>query len=435
MELPATRILLGDAGEATPGDLRLAGDDGADVRYRDDGEMPFEVRAVDEIVCGATVAAMPPRSRATLLLECRRVLRPGGRLRVRLAERPAGEWSRLLGLLGFAGTAAGGGSRATLEVVKRERAPSREPLVSILIPAFNPRYFAAALRSAIAQTWRNIEIVVCDDSPGPEIESIVRSREGPFPIRDERNPVRLRTRANSIRCFELAQGEFVKFLHDDDLLAPACLETLLGAFRQCPDVTLATSTRALVDEAGRPVRDHPSTMPILGETRVVAGHSLANTMIGAGLNVVGEPSTTLFRRDDLADQAPRYFRFDEVEGRGILDMATWATLLLRGDAVYFRERLSSVRIHDHHDYAPDLGVRTVESIRGLQAAWLALGIFDRLPPDLLLTRAWPPQRNERWRIERVRSFVAPPMAPTARLAAWRSERAEPVMSADGGPGP
>jgi len=45
-------------------------------------------------------------------------------------------------------------------------------LVSLLIPACNARYFEAALASAMGQTYRNIEIVVSDDSCRDEISAI-----------------------------------------------------------------------------------------------------------------------------------------------------------------------------------------------------------------------------------------------------------------------
>jgi cellulose synthase/poly-beta-1,6-N-acetylglucosamine synthase-like glycosyltransferase len=47
------------------------------------------------------------------------------------------------------------------------------PLVSIAIPAFNPRFFERTLNSAVSQNYGNLDIVVCDDSGGNEIEDIV----------------------------------------------------------------------------------------------------------------------------------------------------------------------------------------------------------------------------------------------------------------------
>ena len=61
------------------------------------------------------------------------------------------------------------------------------PLVSIVIPAFNPRYFAMALQSAVLQTQQRLEVVVSDDSEGDEIEAMVEratmlAAGGMFPI-------------------------------------------------------------------------------------------------------------------------------------------------------------------------------------------------------------------------------------------------------------
>ena len=49
------------------------------------------------------------------------------------------------------------------------------PLVSILIPTYNrPHYFQLALKSALAQTYPNIEIIIGDDSTDNLTEELVR---------------------------------------------------------------------------------------------------------------------------------------------------------------------------------------------------------------------------------------------------------------------
>src|SRR5206468_8220282 len=126
-----------------------------------------------------------------------------------------------------------------------------------------PRFFAASLDSALAQTYENIEITVCDDSSDSAIEEAVRARAASGRIHYERNATRLGVRANYRRCFERAGGEFVKFLCDDDLLAPTCVAMLLDAFRRTPDVTLATSHRQLIDAEGRRHPVQPPTVPFI----------------------------------------------------------------------------------------------------------------------------------------------------------------------------
>ena len=167
--------------------------------------------------------------------------------------------------------------------------------------------------------------------------------------RDARSPcaqsVRLGGRGNYRKCIAVAEGEFVKFLDDDGVLLPACVERLVDAFRNAPDVTLATSHRHRIDATGAVLSDQAATMRIVDVDTLIEGRSLGNVMLMTPLNVVGEPSTALFRRSDVADLAPDYFRFQAEEGRGVIDMTLWATLLLRGDAAYVRDTLSHFRVH------------------------------------------------------------------------------------------
>lgn len=122
-------------------------------------------------------------------------------------------------------------------------------------------------------------------------------------------------------------------------------------------------------------------MPIVESDKIIGDLSLANAMLMVGLNMIGEPSTVLFRKSDFEDQRPAFFNFDGAYGRGVIDMVMWTALLLKGDAVYFTEPLSAFRIHpgqrQHH---PTVAQRNLDSIRELQAAWLALGLDRRRPP-------------------------------------------------------
>jgi glycosyltransferase involved in cell wall biosynthesis len=245
---------------------------------------------------------------------------------------------------------------------------------------------------------------------------MVHAREGTRAVRYLRNAERLGVRANSRRCFEVAEGEFVKFLCDDDLLAPRRVERLVDAFRTTPDITLATSHRQRIDANGHRLPDQPATGPIVDGDSVIAGWTLANAMLMAGLNVVGEPTTALFRKAELMGQAPGYFRLNGTEDHGIIDMVTWTALLLRGDAVYLRDSLSSFRIHPgqrQHDAAK--AQRNVESIRELQYAWLALGLFERMPRTEILAQPYPPRAQGSWQRRTVGTL---PTVPTFVQAQW-----------------
>jgi len=357
--------------------------------------LPFADRTIAAIDCGPYLDGLSGPARLKLLLECRRCLKPGGTLTLGDAQ-PSEHWAVPAALAGFESAHAG--------LVKPDRRVKGEPLVSVAIPAYNPAFFAACLESALGQTYRNVEVVVCDDSPGPEIETRVREHPRGATVRYERNTARLGPRGNFTRCLERSQGEFVKLLCDDDCLAPQCVARLVDAFRQAPDVALATSRRRRIDAAGHALADQPATVPIVAQDTVIDGRTLANAMLMAGLNFVGEPSTVLFRRADLAP--PGYFGFAGVAGHGIIDMATWTALLLKGDAVYFRDALSSFRIHaGQRQHDPAKAQRNIGSIRELQAAWLGLALHEGLEPNRVGVKPFPP-RDAAWCVSPLVGFAA-----------------------------
>lgn len=415
---------------AQPGALAVDTHRDADVPLRAAEELPFEDAAAATIVLGAMVAGLSAGERLNLLIECRRVLRPGGVLTLAVsALRVLGSLVRIVGLDpldavegAVASTpadatdhdAAGGSSAA---FTKRDRTLHGDPLVTIAIPAYNARYFAACLDSALAQTYDPLEIVVCDDSADTTIEALVAARQRRRSIRYERNASRLRPRRNFLRTFERASGTFIKFLCDDDLLAPTAVAELLEAFRRAPDVTLATSRRRRIGPESEALPDSPATTPIAARDTLVAGHTLANAMLMAGLNTVGEPTTALFRKDEFEAVATNGFGFRGEHGHGIIDMVMWTSLLLKGHAVYRTTPLSGFRSHpDQRQHDPGMRGRNTESIRSLQRLWLDLGLPALLRPDAILAKPFPPDDTD-WRLQPLLGFAARPVERSVRAPA------------------
>jgi glycosyltransferase involved in cell wall biosynthesis len=96
---------------------------------------------------------------------------------------------------------------------------SAQPLVSILIPAHNAQeWIADTIRSAIAQTWPRIEVIVVDDGSTDETLAIARQFESPC--------VRVVTQENQgaaaarNTAFSLSHGDYIQWLDADDLLSP-----------------------------------------------------------------------------------------------------------------------------------------------------------------------------------------------------------------------
>ena len=110
------------------------------------------------------------------------------------------------------------------------------PVVLILIPCFNAeRYVAAAIDSALGQTFKDVEVIVVDDgSTDNSLGVIERYRDLPA-FRYETGPNRGGNAARN-RLLRLARGEYVQFLDADDVLHPGKVTTCLDAMTSHVDM-------------------------------------------------------------------------------------------------------------------------------------------------------------------------------------------------------
>jgi glycosyltransferase involved in cell wall biosynthesis len=195
------------------------------------------------------------------------------------------------------------------------------PSVSILIPALRPNWLDTAIASALAQTHADFELLVSDDSPGRDIESVVAKWSDPR-IRYLRNPRRGQPGANRDHLLAHARGEYLKFLFDDDYLMPRSVELLLAACRDT-GAPMAFHARHVVDENGV-VIESKSLVPT-GQTTLVSPAFFFEHMVGRCVNLVGEPSNTLLHAPSLA-QLPQPFALGSRRMRFLTDMALFANL-------------------------------------------------------------------------------------------------------------
>lgn len=106
-------------------------------------------------------------------------------------------------------------------------------LVSIIVPVFNrPALLAEAVGSALAQTYRPIEILIVDDGSTDETPATAAqlASEHPAEIRVLRQ-VNAGPGSARERGRQTARGEFLQYLDSDDLLLPRKLELQVAALR------------------------------------------------------------------------------------------------------------------------------------------------------------------------------------------------------------
>lgn len=220
------------------------------------------------------------------------------------------------------------------------------PLVSLVIPAFNPRFFDRALRSAVGQDYGNLEIVVCDDSRGDEIRDIVERviEQTGVAVRYVRNPRTLGMVGNLQACLEEAQGEFIKFLCDDDHLFRDCIAQQTQALIDHQDVSLVLAQRLLWDADDVILPSRLENSPFSPESSLFKGDDLLAIFEKFPLNICGGFSNALFRRADVVQLLPALTQPDCCFV-ATLDFALYVCLLRRGNLVVSNHILSVERLY------------------------------------------------------------------------------------------
>ncbi len=93
------------------------------------------------------------------------------------------------------------------------------PLLTVIVPTYNrPQHLEKCLASLDSQTWQSYELLVCDDG------STIPYAEGKCEkIHRPSNVVRIEKNVGEVRNvyagMEMAHGDYVFVLHDDDVLA------------------------------------------------------------------------------------------------------------------------------------------------------------------------------------------------------------------------
>ncbi len=252
------------------------------------------------------------------------------------------------------------------------------PKVSILIPTHNrPGYFQIALNSALSQGYPNLEIVVSDNSDDNRTQNLI----GPYQEKHE-NLIYLRTRKtdatqNFKNALRVSTGDYISYLMDDDVFHPEKITRMMGYFLANPQVGLVTSFRKLIDSQGRELPQLQGTEKLFPQDTLVTGQSFGKYILEKGNNVVGEPTTAMIAREDLADG---FGWFCGKRYRLLSDVATWLSILAKKNCVYISEPLSYFRIHDAQDQKSDPAIKYRASIE-----WFNLTI-DAIESDIFISK-------------------------------------------------
>lgn len=122
------------------------------------------------------------------------------------------------------------------------------PLVSICTPTYNrPKLLEKTIRSCLAQTHENFEIIIADNSDNDVSRELVARINDPR-IRYQKNETNLGFIGNINKVVSLATGKYVKLLMDDDVIMPTALEKMVTVLEGHPGVGVVMGPMSLIDE-------------------------------------------------------------------------------------------------------------------------------------------------------------------------------------------
>ncbi len=134
------------------------------------------------------------------------------------------------------------------------------PLVSILIFNYNyGKYLRECIESALAQTYKNVEIIMSDNSSEDDSWDIFveyeKQYQGKFFI--ARNRKNFGTDHNFATCWAVRKGTYHVVLGSDDVLEPTFIERTMDVMMRYPNLGYVMCHRSIINESGKQTYEKP----------------------------------------------------------------------------------------------------------------------------------------------------------------------------------
>ena len=227
------------------------------------------------------------------------------------------------------------------------------PKISICIPTYNgASYLQEALDSVNAQTFSDFEVIVSDDASKDDTLKIVEEfkKEFDFPVHIFHHEPK-GIGANWNNTIRHANGKYIKFLFQDDVLDSTCLEMMYAVLENNKNIGLVASKREFIVNKAKSVETDKwlatygnlqnQISEISGDLVLTKKLFSKKYFLSTPKNKIGEPSAVMFKRQLIDDIG----WFDE-SLKQILDYEYWYRILKKYDIYIINKPLIKFRLHD-----------------------------------------------------------------------------------------
>lgn len=243
-----------------------------------------------------------------------------------------------------------------------------QPLVSVLIANHNYEdYIGLAIESVLAQTYSQLELIVCDDGSTDQSRAVIQHY-----AHDERVHVIQTDHQGQAAAwnaaYAIARGAILCTLDADDCFVPDKLATIVRYFQLHPAVGCLVHPMTVIDQTGHPIQQ----IPFL--SRFAVGW-IASAVVRRGGRWRFMPASTLCFRRELAEAV---FPIPETLFRRTADGFVFTLAPLLVEVGYVDEALCLYRVHGENGMG-SLQVDAVTTQRVLSSIERMLtGVNDRL---------------------------------------------------------
>jgi len=204
------------------------------------------------------------------------------------------------------------------------------PQVSVIIPAYNAgKYLEETVRSVLAQTYADFEIIICDDGSSDNTEEAAKSFGDPRIRYIHQKNAGVSAARN--RGANISTGKYLAFLDADDLFQPANLEKKVALLEKRTDVALVFADCNVIDANGHPT----------GETLTGKDENVLEDLLLWNGTVIPGPSSILVTRNAFEQSGG----FDP-EFSTAADQDFFFRIAFKSKCVRLPEVLTSYRRHE-----------------------------------------------------------------------------------------
>ena len=166
-----------------------------------------------------------------------------------------------------------------------------------IIAYYYPEFLRECIASVLAQTYRDIKVIVYDDCSPEDLKSVVDSFNDDR-LSYVRNPINLGGCGNTNQAIELCDTEYICVFHGDDRMFPWMIGKLVEAMEANPGVGIAGHSKFHV--WGSQI---PKTPPKSGNGKLYKQNEYIKAMCQLGRFITGQ---SLFRKK-IMDQTHMKF--------------------------------------------------------------------------------------------------------------------------------